>query len=129
MNNDYKNEIEEITKSLNELNKEYAQSKKQIKEYEEWDNIFENFINIKELNKNILHALVNKIEITEKEGEIGVFIDFKHANPFIEKFEYEHNTHMGRHNIGTHLVKVLKQGYSNIAKDLGLLYHINEGVN
>ena len=56
-----------------------------ITQHSDWNNVFEEYVDIKKLDRIIVNKLIDKIEVSEdKDGQISVYINFKYKNPFIE---------------------------------------------
>lgn len=125
MSEKYKLEKENISKTLEDYNNQFNSYEKIIERQDGWDIIVKKYINIKELNREIINDLVDRITVTQdEEGDLDVHIQFKYSSPFVNEYNpYEDNTAMGRYNVGTKFLNFIKQGNSNVANELNILYH------
>ena len=95
---EYKKEKVVISEKIEKLREERKELQSLLIQHSDWENVFEQYVNIKELDRIILNQLIDRIYVSEdKNGQLGVHINFKHKNPFIEDINsYKDNIRVGR---------------------------------
>ncbi|WP_195837955.1 recombinase family protein [Tissierella pigra] len=85
MLDDYRKEKEELSKKIEQLRKEREELQSIITQHNDWSSVFEKYVNIKELDRTIINELIDRIDVSEdEEGELSIYINFKHKNPFMD---------------------------------------------
>lgn len=85
MINEYKEEEKVVSEDIENLGAEREKLQSMITQHSDWNNVFEQYVDIKKLDRIIANKLIEKIEVSEdKDGQISIFINFKYKNPFIE---------------------------------------------
>ena len=76
---EYDIELSELRKQIEVIN-EQAEVQEQLEtQYDEWVDAFKNYINIKELTREVVIELIDKIEVN-KDGSINIY--YKFENPY-----------------------------------------------
>ena len=76
---EYDKELSELRKQIEVIN-EQAEVQEQLEtQYDEWVEAFKNYINIKELTREVVIELIDKIEVN-KDGSINIY--YKFENPY-----------------------------------------------
>ena len=76
---EYDKELSELRKQIEVIN-EQAEVQEQLEtQYDEWVDAFKNYINIKELTREVVIELIDKIEVN-KDGSINIY--YKFENPY-----------------------------------------------
>ena len=76
---DYDKEVSDLQKQIEVIN-EQAEVQEQLEtQYDEWVDAFKNYINIKELTREVVIELIDKIEVN-KDGSINIY--YKFENPY-----------------------------------------------
>lgn len=117
---DYRIEKDTISEKIDQLRKEREEFQLIITQHNDWSNVFEKYVNIKELDRTIINELIDRINISEdKDGELSIYIDFKHKSPFIDDITmYKDYISVGGYHIDTEYLSFIYKEYSNIATEL-----------
>lgn len=82
------NDEEEILKIKEKVFQEVVQIDSQPnKDFETWENSYEKYLNIKELNITLINELINNIYVSEKENNVSITMDYKFKDTFDQYFE------------------------------------------
>lgn len=127
LKDEYNKEEEELIKQTEKLKQQRNSQKQELDSFNKWEDFSKRYIDVEELNSQMLNELVDTIEIYEdKSEEVTLNIHYKFKQPYIDFVmdeQYQDNITMGRYTVDTYIKDLYNNAHSNIAKDLKVLYY------